>query len=116
MKIPPRDPLQGMGDVMPMAGYFLIEYIPDDDRGMPAHLDKMPLVGFAFAQLKITDWSSLFPLTLRGIYIHEKNNPPTILCPCGGVLHKDIFFDCLDDYMQAMAYKHAYDKENIPWD
>lgn len=119
MRMPPRDSLfQEMGDVMPLAGYFLLEYVPEDGRGMPAHLDKMPLVGFVFARVKITDWFSLFPLTLRGIYIHEKNNPPTILCPCGGVLCKDVFFDSLDDYMQAMAYKHSYDaeiKEPPPW-
>jgi hypothetical protein len=97
-----------IGKVIPLQGHFLLEYTPDDGRGFIAHVDKIPLIGFAFALVE--NRLGFFPLTLRGLHIHEEDKPPTILCPSGGVLAKDVFLDSLDDFMQAMNYKHSMDK------
>lgn len=97
-----------LGTVITLQGHFLLEYTPDDGRGLIAHVDKIPLIGFAFALVEKR--FGMFPLTPRGLYIHEEDKPPTILCPCGGVLVKDVFLDNLDDFMQAMNYKHSMDK------
>jgi hypothetical protein len=98
-----------LGKVIAVQGYFLLEYTPDDGRGFIAHVDKVPLIGFAFAVVE--NKLGMFPLTLRGLYIHEENNLPSILCPCGGVLSKDVFLDSLEDFMQAMEYKHSMSKK-----
>lgn len=97
-----------IGKVIPLQGHFLLEYTPDDGRGFIAHVDKIPLIGFAF--VVIEKRLEMFPLTLRGLYIHESDKQPTILCPCGGVLAKDVFLDTLEDFMQAMCYKYSMDK------
>jgi hypothetical protein len=98
-----------LNKMMPLSGYFILEYTPDDGRGMIAHVDKIPLVGIANALIE--NKFGWFPVTLRGIYLHDEENPPTILCPCGGVLTKDVFLDSLDDFMQAMAYRHSMYKK-----
>lgn len=99
-----------IGKVIPLQGYFLLEYTPDDGRGCIAHVDKIPLIGFAFALVE--NKFGMFPLTPRGLYIYEDNKLPTILCPCGGVCSggdedHDVFMDNLADFMQAKAMLHS---------
>lgn len=95
-----------IGEVIPLTGYYLLEYIPDDGRGRIAFVDKTPLIGFATAV--VNNKFGIFPMTLRGFHFHAPDKPPTILCPCGGILADDVFLDDLGDYMQAMKWKHEF--------
>lgn len=93
------------------AGYYVLEYIPDDGRGCPSHIEKTPIIGMAHVFFK--NKRCLFPVTLLEVLFHEENNAPTILCPCGGVQsggekNRNVFFDSLDDFMEGMDYIHKY--------
>lgn len=91
-------------------GYFLLEYVPDDGRGFPAHTYKTLIIGFALVLMD--EEIRCFPTTLHDIYFYEKGNPPTILCPCGGVQCSEVFLDDIDDFMNAMKYRHEYATNN----
>lgn len=95
-----------IGQVIPLTGYFLLEYTPDDGRGRIADVDKTPLIGFATAL--VNNKFGIFPMTLRGLHLHAPEKRPTILCPCGGIQGNDVFFDSMSDYMQAMEYLHTW--------
>lgn len=106
--IPANQQFFELNKVIHSQGYFLLEYTPDDGRGFIAHIEKVPLIGFAF--VLVEKRLEMFPLTLRGLYIHKSDKQPAILCPWGGVLAKDVILDTLEDFIQAMSYKHSVDK------